>query len=688
VPTKASDLGASLAAVAERLRTASSRPEIMARTVQAVCAAFSAGCCAVYERRASTPDSLALVLSKSEGIVCAPVIPLAGTYLERCLAEAEPVCVEFAAAGAEEAALAVEGARAGAFVPFRAAGEPEAVLVLLYAAAHAFAEAELVALRCIASLAVCALERLRQGAADTQRRRRSDGLERTMLALRDAREVHDVLAIVARGLSHDFARPCAAYYIRDGVFRPIVASETKTVRKPISLDQLDLDALRVRPVLQLGGEPVLAVSSDGQLRALLVLEDSHAPLSEDDVKYLLSIGAYVALALTSALAFDQLRRYAAEGAALTDSARTILGFTELEPLAAALCGMAVRLVFGGAAGVYARRGDELACIGSTATDEHRRMPETLPADEREAREVLALAFEGAPFIATRLLLPGGGADDVHHGLLVVARPHGYAFARDEVRLIEALVTLAALAIRNVDLYEQSVHANRALAESNAFKDDLMAMFAHDFRGPLTVISGYCELLLETDDAELRQYILTMIEQTKRLSKLSEDALALAATQSAGFSLSRTPEDLTAFLRETMRTNGRHAERITFDAPAEPVVLAFDRSRLRHAIENVVGNALKYSTERVEVRVVPAPDEVRIEISDSGIGIPAADLERVFVRFGRATNARSRGISGSGVGLYIAKKIVEVHGGRLTVSSVEDEGSTFTIVLPREQEHLA
>ena len=85
-----------------------------------------------------------------------------------------------------------------------------------------------------------------------------------------------------------------------------------------------------------------------------------------------------------------------------------------------------------------------------------------------------------------------------------------------------------------------------------------------------------------------------------------------------------------------------------------------------------------------VVVEPGEREVRVGVEDRGIGIPAADLERIFSRFGRATNARSRGISGSGVGLYIAKKIVEVHGGRLEVRSSENEGSTFTIVLPLQE----
>jgi signal transduction histidine kinase len=292
---------------------------------------------------------------------------------------------------------------------------------------------------------------------------------------------------------------------------------------------------------------------------------------------------------------------------------------------------------------------------------------------------VAAAFGSAPMTVSRLRLPGGSPSGEHNGSLVLSR--STPFERAELRVIETLISLAALAIRNVDLYEQSTRANQALAESNAFKDDLMAMFAHDFKGPLTVISGYSELLLDIDDPTVRRSAETIVEQTRRLAKLSEDALALAATQSAGFSLSRSIENVVEFVRATVLPLDPQGDRIVVHAPGEPVTASFDRFRMRHVIDNVVGNALKYSKGRVEVSIVNGSHEVWIEVSDSGIGIPAADLERVFSRFGRGSNARSLSIAGSGVGLYIARKIIDIHNGRLEVESTQDQGSTFRIVLP-------
>jgi two-component system sensor histidine kinase VicK len=166
-----------------------------------------------------------------------------------------------------------------------------------------------------------------------------------------------------------------------------------------------------------------------------------------------------------------------------------------------------------------------------------------------------------------------------------------------------------------------------------------------------------------------------------LARLSEDALALAATQSAGFSLQRRAEDFVAFVVEAVQMLDRGTGRIVVDVPQHPLIVAFDRSRLRHVLDNVVDNALKYSAGPVTVRVAPGESSVRLDVVDRGIGIPAEDLTRIFTRFGRAGNVRARGVAGSGVGLYIAKKIVEVHGGQLSVRSSESEGSTFSISLP-------
>jgi signal transduction histidine kinase len=489
---------------------------------------------------------------------------------------------------------------------------------------------------------------------------RSDILERAMLALADIREPQAVVAAVVRLLERESGRTCVA-----------LSPDDPRVRDRI-------DGVRSAGLWQSGDAVLLAAVVDGDVRVVFALERSEDP-SESDLRLLRLVGAHASLALSNALAFDQLRQHAVEGAALAEAARTILGFTELEPLASALSGLARRFFNAERSVLYGRVGDELRALGSAGLPTAPAMPARLPLERGAIEALLSASEQPRQFALAALRLPGHD-DAERSGLLAVMR--ATPFEKGDHRLLESLVTLAALAMRNVELYEQSSRANRALAESSAFKDDLMAMFAHDFKGPLTVISGFAELLLEDGlEGEGRAAAQTILAQSARLAKLSEDALALASTQSAGFSLSRKLADLVAFVSDAVRDANAGTGRVEFAAGAEAVPVRFDASRLRHALENLLGNALKYSSGAVVVRVDADATEARIEVRDRGIGIPAAEIERVFTRFGRGTNARDRRFSGTGVGLYIARKIVDVHGGRLTVASVEGEGSTFTIGLP-------
>ena len=164
-------------------------------------------------------------------------------------------------------------------------------------------------------------------------------------------------------------------------------------------------------------------------------------------------------------------------------------------------------------------------------------------------------------------------------------------------------------------------------------------------------------------------------------RLSDDAVALAQTQAAGFSLDRSVLDLREVVSESVKARNRAEDRIRFESPARPVPVSLDPGRFNHVLDNLLMNALKYSDGEVLVRVSHGEENASIAVTDRGIGIPKEELGEVFTRFGRASNARRKGVSGSGVGLYVSRKIVEVHGGSISVASAEGRGSTFTISLP-------
>ncbi|MDR7435524.1 MAG: ATP-binding protein, partial [Armatimonadota bacterium] len=120
-------------------------------------------------------------------------------------------------------------------------------------------------------------------------------------------------------------------------------------------------------------------------------------------------------------------------------------------------------------------------------------------------------------------------------------------------------------------------------------------------------------------------------------------------------------------------------------PKEPVQVRADRDRVEQVLTNLLDNAFKHTPSggHVEVRISRTPDQVAITVSDTGVGIPPADLPHIFERFYRADRSRTRGSGGSGLGLAIAKHIVEAHGGRITAKSKPHEGTEITFTLPRE-----
>jgi signal transduction histidine kinase len=263
-----------------------------------------------------------------------------------------------------------------------------------------------------------------------------------------------------------------------------------------------------------------------------------------------------------------------------------------------------------------------------------------------------------------------------------AAPNVYDWSDSERRVyFHMLASHLELALSGALGFERIQQLARALSESNEFKDDLLAMLAHDFKGPLTVILGYCELLLETAPAEMHEELETIYSQTQRLVRLSEDAVALAQTQVGGFPLDCAVVDLRRIVAESAKAHNRGHDRIRVVAPPEPIYVSLDAARFNHVLDNLLMNALKYSQDEVIVKLSAGEANASIAVSDRGIGIPAPELGTVFARFGRASNARRKGISGSGVGLYVSRKIAEVHGGSIAVQSKEGEGSTFTVTLP-------
>jgi signal transduction histidine kinase len=411
--------------------------------------------------------------------------------------------------------------------------------------------------------------------------------------------------------------------------------------------------------------------------------------AEERSTFFRTLGSHLEIALANAHAYERELRRAQEREMFAEAARTILSHTAIGTLADVMCRLATSLVHADRSGVLRWNGERYTIVGQFGDNLQETIEQSgfdlihraerlssLVGDERRVQRLI----DGPGYLVTPLSQTAPGVGDSIDAFLLVGRANNERFGRDDLRIMQELGALLALALRNLELYEATGLANRALQESSEFKDDLLAMLAHDFKGPLTVILGYCELLLETT-TQSRDEIETVYSQTKRLVKLSEDALVLAQTQAEGFSLARTTVDAGSFVADCVETSAPNNARLRVQIPEKPVKVELDPHRFRHVIDNLVSNALKYSTDAVDISVAEEGQSVVISVQDRGIGIPREELASLFTRFGRASNARNKGISGSGIGLYVARKIVEVHQGSIAVESQENEGSTFIVTLP-------
>jgi two-component system phosphate regulon sensor histidine kinase PhoR len=218
--------------------------------------------------------------------------------------------------------------------------------------------------------------------------------------------------------------------------------------------------------------------------------------------------------------------------------------------------------------------------------------------------------------------------------------------------------------------------------------DFVANVSHELRTPLTSIKAMAETLLEgarLDESVAGRFLETIIHESERLVRLSADLLDLSRVESRGpdkivIDLAKLVTEVTARFTVPAQKGGVSLS----DQVRGPLLIAADRDEMAQVLVNLVDNAISYTPRGGSVRITAAetPKTVTIAVADTGIGILAYDIPRLFERFYRADQARSRASGGTGLGLSIVKHIVEHHGGTVGVESEYNKGSKFTITLPK------
>ena len=245
-------------------------------------------------------------------------------------------------------------------------------------------------------------------------------------------------------------------------------------------------------------------------------------------------------------------------------------------------------------------------------------------------------------------------------------------------------------VRELDRIASAVNdLSRSLADQEALRRRLTADMAHEIRTPLSALQSHVEAMLDGVFQPDQARLGGLHEEILRINRLVADMEKLARLEGDAAGLRKRRTDIRKLL-ETVAGNFEPQFRekgVTLRVPRNgaPLSSAVDPDRLSQAVINLLSNALKFTSEGgcVELSVEPGAGTVRIVVADTGIGIGKADLSRVFERFYRADASRSRATGGSGIGLSIARAIVEAHGGTISAASGPGEGSRFAIELPIE-----
>lgn len=281
-------------------------------------------------------------------------------------------------------------------------------------------------------------------------------------------------------------------------------------------------------------------------------------------------------------------------------------------------------------------------------------------------------------------------DEAPLGLLTVAFQQARAFTEEELTFLSALGQEAGLAIRNARLFEREREQVTRLRALEQLQAGFVSTVSHELRTPLTCIKASVELLraaLPTETGPQAEMIRTIEDHTGHLEALVADLLEITRLEAGQVTLARQPTDLRPLVSHAVDAlrplSERKRQEVRLDLPGSVGQVEVDRRRIEQVLTNLLSNAIKFTPKRgrIEVSLTDTPDAVQVCIADSGPGIARQEQARIFDKFYVVSDGR--GLAGLGLGLYLVRQNVELHGGRIWVDSQEGQGATFCFSLPKE-----
>jgi signal transduction histidine kinase len=310
-----------------------------------------------------------------------------------------------------------------------------------------------------------------------------------------------------------------------------------------------------------------------------------------------------------------------------------------------------------------------------------------------------------------LLMPLARDDEII-GYLIVGPPRTRDYSRRDVKMLGQVADELVIAIQNAlsmqEIRDLNAHlqqristATSELRRTNArlrrldeAKDEFISMASHQLRTPLTSVKGYISMVLEGDIGKISASQKRVLEEaftsSERMVHLIHDFLNVSRLQTGKFTLELEQTDLANLVQEEVDTLQRVAKsrdmKITYKTEIKSVPLLLDDTKIRQVIINYIDNAIYYSKPdtNISVDLTEEKGDIVLRVTDTGIGVPPSEQAGMFDKFFRASNARKQRPDGTGVGLYLAKKVITSHGGDVFFVSKEGQGSTFGFRLPIDQ----
>jgi signal transduction histidine kinase len=475
-------------------------------------------------------------------------------------------------------------------------------------------------------------------------------------------------------------------------------------------ERRDLDRLKAALFV-----PVL---SQGELVAILCLgpRAQEQGFSLEDLSILSTLSDQIATASANARLYQEALERERFAAALSRIGLALSSTLELRSLMELICRESAAALGIGSVSIwlYSDDGRKLECVAGGGCTTAETLP-TLSLSEVQRlwgpsrdgrRPVIVNEAQRAPWLDERVrrsLRPASMiivplvAGDKELGVLILAdQENPYRFSPQDEEWAALLGNQTALAMENARLYQSEQErakeieqAYRELQELDRMKDEFVQNISHELRTPLTFVKGYVELLLEGILGDLspaqKESLQVVAERTDAIIRLVNDVISLKRAELEA--MEWAPVSLIDIARNCARGARVTAERASIELVLEaeddlPLVYG-DADRLGEVFDNLIGNAIKFSPNggTIHIRLRRAGNVVQVEIADQGIGIPPDKLHKIWERFYQVDGGSTRRFGGTGLGLTIARRIIEAHGGRIWVESELGHGSTFYFTLP-------